>query len=298
VLHLESEVTIKTEDGVVTRIFNFEDDMHRVEQAILKLRVEGKIVRCFIVDPINSYMGGNKKGNMWSGSDARHVLNYLIKFAERMNIAVIGITHLNKSSDTRALYRMLDSIAIVAASRSAWITAKEVDDTGKPTGRVLFAAGRVTNAKPAPTLAYKIERAFVPSEDGGPPIETSRIKWDAVVDISADQALAQSGKGNSEESQQRKAQMFLLQVLADGPVEVNDIKRRAYKQKQAWRTIERAKTELGVISTREGFGKGSKCTWELPPDAPAKADPNAATVPADYAEDAADPDHDLLYSSL
>jgi len=108
----------------------------------------------------------------------RHILSYLVKFAERQKVAVIGITHLNKSADTRALYRVLDSIGMVAASRAAWITAKEVDDNETPTGRTLLAPGRISNDEAPSTLAYRVEKVFLPAEDGGPAIKSSRIKWE------------------------------------------------------------------------------------------------------------------------
>jgi hypothetical protein len=56
---------------------------------------------------------------------------------------------------------------------------------------------------------------------------------------------------------------FLNETLADGPVEQKIVKQRAVSGGMAYRTVERAKELLGIISEREGWGPGSKCLWRL-----------------------------------
>jgi hypothetical protein len=53
-------------------------------------------------------------------------------------------------------------------------------------------------------------------------------------------------------------------LLAAGPVPQEAVKAKAKVASLAWRTVERAKEVLGVKSTREGWGPGSKCSWRLP----------------------------------
>jgi hypothetical protein len=50
---------------------------------------------------------------------------------------------------------------------------------------------------------------------------------------------------------------------SDGPVEQKKLKAMAAAA-VAWRTVERAKEVLGVVSRREGWGPGSACFWEAP----------------------------------
>jgi hypothetical protein len=59
------------------------------------------------------------------------------------------------------------------------------------------------------------------------------------------------------------AKLFLLQMLEDGPVLHDTLKAEAQAEGHAYRTIERAKTELGIISVRKGFGPGSKFFWSM-----------------------------------
>jgi hypothetical protein len=63
----------------------------------------------------------------------------------------------------------------------------------------------------------------------------------------------------------RKAPAFLEQALADGPLDANEARRRARKQKQTWRTVELAKTALGIQAQRTGgVGNAGKWQWALP----------------------------------
>ena len=60
------------------------------------------------------------------------------------------------------------------------------------------------------------------------------------------------------------AKLFLLQMLEDGPVLHDTLKTEAQAAGHAYRTIERAKSELGmIISVRKGFGPGSKFYWSM-----------------------------------
>lgn len=62
-----------------------------------------------------------------------------------------------------------------------------------------------------------------------------------------------------------KAMAFLEQVLADGPLDANDARRKARKRKQAWCTVELAKTALGIQAKRTGgLGEAGKWKWALP----------------------------------
>jgi len=63
VFHLDSEVKRATDEGVQTGLFNFVDDMRRVENQIIALRKAGYNVKSFICDPITAFMGGRIKGD-------------------------------------------------------------------------------------------------------------------------------------------------------------------------------------------------------------------------------------------
>jgi hypothetical protein len=57
---------------------------------------------------------------------------------------------------------------------------------------------------------------------------------------------------------------MIMKMLGKGPVEQQAIRAEARAAGIAWRTMERAKCDLGVVSRRQGFGPGSIVLWELP----------------------------------
>ena len=75
-------------------------------------------VRLIIVDPISAYMGGSDgNGNV----ETREVLEPLAEMANRLHIAVVAVTHLNKGGgggSQTALSRFSGSIAFIAAACS------------------------------------------------------------------------------------------------------------------------------------------------------------------------------------
>jgi putative DNA primase/helicase len=66
-----------------------------------------------------------------------------------------------------------------------------------------------------------------------------------------------------EEDTKAELKAFLLQVLADGPVSTREVKAAAAANGYKWRTMERAKTDLGITPTK-GHGATAPWYWALP----------------------------------
>jgi hypothetical protein len=69
------------------------------------------------------------------------------------------------------------------------------------------------------------------------------------------------------------AKRLLMEALSKGPVEQQVVQAKAAEAGIAWRTIERAKGELEVVSGRKGFGRGSAVVWGLPAQTKAHTPP-------------------------
>lgn len=225
--------------GCITKAISLPDDLDAVARAAMKMSA-----RMIVIDPLTVFLGRNANNDQ----AVRQALTPLRHFAERSNISVVMIRHLNKSGGRRALYRGSGSIGIVAAVRSAFLVGKHPEDSNL---RVLCQTKN--NLGPmAPSLIFEPVTA-----DNG----AVRIEWRGECDLTADHLLVPSqGSGN----RLNVAEAFLTAVLASGPVEQVEIQRQAAAQAIAYRTVERAKRLLGITSRREGFGPGSVVLWEFP----------------------------------
>lgn len=65
-----------------------------------------------IVDPLTAYLGGI---DSHKNADVRAFMAPLSELAQKMEMAVVCVSHLNKSSGNEAVFRISDSMAFVAA---------------------------------------------------------------------------------------------------------------------------------------------------------------------------------------
>lgn len=261
---------VQDKDG--RRGFDLKSDMAVLEKAARDIGD----VRLIIIDPISAYMGAATDGN--DNVKTRNVLEPVAEMADRLRIAVMAVTHLNKSGGggQSVLNRFIGSIAFVAAARAAFAVVEDADDKT----RRLFLQVKNNLAKEAPGLAFRIEQALLPGTD----ILASGVCFDpAPVDISANDALAASeATGDvSDRTGKDEAADFLQVVLSGGPVAVKEIERQAReaglladgKPISQSRPIRSARDDLGIMPHREGGVAGAgQWVWSLP-------DPPKMTLP-------------------
>ena len=86
------------------RTFDLSQDIARLEQLV---RAIGDVVM-IVIDPYSAYMGKPGKLDSYRSTDVRAILAPLFEMAARLEVAVLGIGHLNKSGSMPALLRVLD----------------------------------------------------------------------------------------------------------------------------------------------------------------------------------------------
>ena len=106
------------------RQFDFITDIEELD----KMLANNKNVTTVIIDPLSAYLGNTNSHN---NSDVRTVLTPIAKLAEKYNIAMICVSHLNKAGNGNAMSRVSGSIAFIAASRAAFIVVKDKEDADK-----------------------------------------------------------------------------------------------------------------------------------------------------------------------
>ena len=256
-LIFELKSVVRGDSGL--RTFSVVEDLDEIGRVIEQIRATcGVPVKAIVIDPISAYMGGRAQGDSWKDFDVRHTMTPLLEFVARVGISTLGITHFKKGRDADVLNRVIDSIALPALSRATWLVAPEKDGEGNPTGRRLFLVGKKNIGRPVKGLAYHIREKLIDNGRGGT-MPAPSIEWASYVAATADDALAeQTGKAAGK---LEAAEDFLQLILADGPVSEKEIRKRA-GEKHRWRTLQRAKEKLHVVSKKVDFDR--EWCWQLP----------------------------------
>jgi putative DNA primase/helicase len=274
-------------DDKTKRAFLLTEDLNELERHLASLPNSLLIT----IDPITGFLGSGKI-NSNSVTDIRGTLAPLSDLVERRNIATHHVTHPPKTT-TSAMNAFIGSQAFIAASRMAYLTTKEMDEEGKPSGRFLMAMVRSSLGPELPTLAYRLAQLPVGQDHrDGRTIIGSYVTWDdGVVDISASAALAAASGDARANATHHTAKSdcieFLQTVLANGWAEGADIAAEALaaglhaegKQLKDNKPMRDARAALTVETHRDGFGKGARYFWALPGTPWAPSNPMGALPP-------------------
>jgi len=217
------------------------DDVPLIEEAVQE--VAAKLV---VLDPLSAFLGGEAN----SDQSVRKALGPLAALAERNNCAIVIARHLTKHGCSDPLYRGIGSIGIIALARSGlWVT----DDpgSGEPHRHVLTQTK--TNLSMATSVAYRTVKQG----------DSILVEWIGESNFRADD-LADMGGGDP--SRLQEAVELLRSVLEeeDGEAEAKEVYRVARESGVAKRTLDRAKTVLGIRSLKKSKGNCSRWVWQLP----------------------------------
>ena len=69
-------------------------------------------------------------------------------------------------------------------------------------------------------------------------------------------------RSTEEQPDLSECEEWLRATLADGPVLAADLRRASQEAGFAWTTLSRARSRIGAVTRREGFGPGSKYYWQ------------------------------------
>jgi putative DNA primase/helicase len=237
-------------EGGAEALPSLRNDMAHLEAAADRLGD----CRLIVIDPISAYLGGvNDHGNV----EVRGILSPLKVMAERLGVAVVLLSHLNKGGSANAQHRVIGSVAYVGACRANFLFVKDREDlTGR---RVLMLDNGGNLAPPAPTLAYVIE-----DRGDGP-----RVEWfDEPVPITAEEAMAAdraAQQASPAAPERHQVEEWLSDVLRNGPVPAQKVTAAARTAGLSEITLKRAKARLRVESVREGYGIDARWHWRLTP---------------------------------
>ncbi len=244
-----------TRDAEGPRPFDPATDMPRLARVLERIRPA-----LLVLDPIVSAVTGDSHKN----AEVRRGLAPVVELAEKLDAAVLGITHTNKNTSGREPWeRVTGSLAFSAVARVVLfaVTNRNTEENDLPPR--LLARVKSNIGPDFGGFGYDIALT-----EAAPGIPASRVEWLQAVEGEARAIIAQAEKWNDpadgEGGELEEAKRFLRDLLADGPMGAREVKADADGAGFAWRTIHRAADALGVERKREGFGKGGVWRWSLP----------------------------------
>ena len=238
---LQAVIEIDETSEETERCLSLATDVDRIAVLVSKLGD----CRLIVIDPISAYLGS---ADSHKNAEVRAVLSPLADMAENLNVAILAVTHLNKSGGN-AMYRNMGSIAFTAAARASWVVTKDRDD---PDRRLVLPV-KNNLAQDRLGMAYCVQAA-----ENGAPV----VMWESEpVDVDINDAL--STASDEFRSERDDAIDWLKEELKDGiEVSSKELQKRARDAGHSWATVRRAQSELGIKPKKKGID--SAWVWRLP----------------------------------
>lgn len=236
----------RDEDGNLLPL-SIPEDLRRIEEAARGVRA--KLV---IIDPITGFL--SERIDSHRDASTRRALMPLTETAHKVGAAVVMVRHLTKDTSADALRRGMGSVAFTGVARSEMVCGRHPDNPET------FALARVVSnlAPPVQSRLYELREHAE--------LAVAVVEWGDPDNIDAD-TLVRGPDGRKRSPQRDEVKDALREILADGPVPVEEIKVIANKSGIAsWETWRKhAKRELSIVTKPvRKDGRIDHWTWELP----------------------------------
>lgn len=257
-VHVMAAVQDHDDDGnVIKRSFNLTQDVERLGEALQRL---GGRVRLIVIDPISAYMGGV---DSHVNTDVRGALAPLSELAARHRVAILLVSHLNKSAGGSALYRVTGSLAFTAAARAVYLVTREEEEgdpetgaEGGDTGRRLLLSVKQNLAKESAGFAYSVA-----DHEGVP-----RIEWEETRVTTTANAALNSNKRKRDDAVDK----WLRERLAKGAQPAADMWAHSEHLKFSDNRVKAGLKRLRIAPYYEKREDGKGVWWWALPVPPAK----------------------------
>ena len=214
-------------------------------------------VRLLIVDPIVSAISGDSHKN----AEVRRGLQPLANLAAEMGCALLGITHFSKGTGGRdPVERLTGSLAFGALARVVLVAAKHQTEGNDGRTVRIFLRAKSNIGPDDGGFEYDLHQSELQTHPG---LFASSVLWGNPVEGAARELLAgaDAADDDGEGGTLADAKRFLADLLADGPMPVNAIRRDANGAGYSWATIRRAQKALGVEAIKGGMASGWKWSY-------------------------------------
>ena len=255
-------------DDIVT----LPNDLVEMEQTI-----RDRDVALVVLDPLLTFV--NKHLDTHKDAEIRRALEPVVRMAHDTRASVIGLIHVNKTSEGDLMNRLMASRAIGAVVRGVLFCAnyKPLEDEGDEEGvdpdeprRARFVFGQIKNnlqAKVMQAVEYHMEGMQVSYDDeAGKAIEGSYLVIDGTMNENVeDIVLDQEKRKKSASTEGGKALAWLVGYLAGkGEVPSAQVIQHGEAAQHSRDSIHRARRNLGErIAVVNLPGVPRRTTWEL-----------------------------------
>ncbi|MGB3489832.1 MAG: AAA family ATPase [Xanthobacteraceae bacterium] len=194
-----------------------------------------------IIDTLYSFVPSGT--NIFQANEIRVFLAHLSEIAKESGAAFAVIRHLKKSRADKAIYQGVGAIDVIGVARSALLIGVHPDD---PDMRVV-AHVKHNLSERGNSQGYRLVSR--------PGSQIPQFKWAGPVNLTAEQLSALPTVPSALE----EAVRYLQQELSNGAANAVDLQRKAMTVGIAARTLDRAKKELNVKTSKSG----STWIWSL-----------------------------------
>lgn len=230
-------------------------------------------VAMILIDPLVSAIAGDSHKN----AEVRRGLQPLVDLAQRVDAALVGITHYSKGTQGRdPLERVTGSVAFAALARAVFGTVRQQSEDAAAPPSYLFARVKCSNGPDGGGFGYAFGQV-----DIGSGITANRVTWGAAVQGTARDLIGAAEVDPDDDGQD--AVRLLRDLLANGPMPTKTVQSEAREAGIPWRTVQRAMRRAGVESHRQGFGMPALWARKDHPDS--GATPNDGATGANGATD-------------
>jgi hypothetical protein len=251
-VHIIESVKRKSRNGTHSEDqFSLDTDLNELDNKLSQLPAAA-----IFIDPITAYLGKTESHN---NAAVRGLLSLVSKLAEKHNTAVICVSHLNKNNMSDPIARVTGSGAFVAASRAVFVVVGDKDDDNQR----LFLPLKNNIGGDKLGLSFRVE-PYAISSDNNAEITISKISWICCnITTTVEEAMSRQQEGGAKYSTS-EAQNFLNELLSKGEMPVTEILKLADDEGLSTKSIRKAGKKLGIISRKNGAGKGAANYWSLP----------------------------------
>jgi archaellum biogenesis ATPase FlaH len=202
----------------------------------LRSAIRSAQAKLLLIDPVQAYLP--KGADMNKAEQMRPILAALNALAEETHCAIVLVRHFGKAVREVTLHKAIGSVDFAAAVRSILVVGVDKRDSPPP-GETRHVILQVKN---------NVSQRGLPL---GFTLRHNEFTWSTTTMTEEEFAAPVTQEDKEGSSDRAEAKAFIAMLLAEGPQDAKLVKQRTGEVGLSWRTVNRAKKDMGVLSYQE-----------------------------------------------